>query len=70
MRLKMQDLEDEVSVINTLLMKDYVVGKWNGLYHVYTQSKGQALITGTLRQCYDYCIAYIQGIADDREVYA
>lgn len=68
MRLKMQDLQDEVKVINTLLMKDYVVGKWNGLCHVYKDSKGEMLITGTLRQCYDYCIAYIQGIEDGREV--
>lgn len=64
MRLKMQDLKDEVNVINILLMKDYVVGNWSGFYHVYTKSKGVMLITGTLRECYDYCVAYKHGIKD------
>ena len=69
MRLRMQDLKDEVSIINIFLMKDYVVGNWNGFYHVYTESEGEMLIVGTLRQCYDYCVAYKKGIKDARRVY-
>lgn len=71
MRLKAQDLKDVVDTINIFLMKDYVVGNWNGYYRVYTKSKGDLLITGTLRECYNYCIAYKHGVkdADARRVF-
>lgn len=62
MRLSKNDLKEVVKNINNLIGKDYVVGHWNGYYHVYTHSNGEGLISGTLRECYNYCIAFKHGI--------
>lgn len=64
MRLSKNDLVSAVMRINALIDKDYVVGNWGGYYHVYTYSKGENLITGSLRECFNYCVAFTHGIRE------
>ena len=64
MRLSKHDLEIIVMRINHLIGKDYVVDKLNGYYHVYSFSEAENLIAGSLRECYNYCIAFIAGIRE------
>lgn len=46
-------MEARVEYLALLTKRDYVLGYWNGLVHVYNKSTGEALIIGTLRQCKD-----------------
>ena len=52
-KLKKRILKERVDYLALLTKRDYVVGYWNGLVHVYIRSKGTMLITGTLRECKD-----------------
>ena len=52
-RLTRSNLESSVDYLALLTKRDYVVGYWTGLVHVYNKSTGQVLITGTLRQFKD-----------------
>ena len=52
-RLTKSNLEARVDYLALLTKRDYVVGYWSGLVHVYNKSSGAMLITGTLRQCKD-----------------
>lgn len=48
-RLTKSNLEARVDYLALLTKRDYVVGYWSGLVHVYNKSSGAMLITGTLR---------------------
>lgn len=61
-RLKREDLERELVELVACTREAYVYGYWNGYYHVYIKTNGEMLITGTLRECYDYVKAFIYGI--------
>lgn len=61
-RLKREDLERELVELGEYTREPYVYGYWNDYYHVYIKTNGEMLITGTLRECYDYVKAFIQGI--------
>ena len=52
-RLTKSEVESRVTYLALLTKRDYVIGYWSGLVHVYNKSTGAMLITGTLRQCKD-----------------
>lgn len=61
-RLKQSDLQVLVSRLRRQTNKDYTMGNWNGYWHIYNRSDGEMIITGTLRECYDFMQAYLAGI--------
>jgi hypothetical protein len=61
-RLKREDLQRKLDVLCVYTRKTYVYGIWNGFYHVYVKSNGEMLVTGSLRECYDYVTTFIKGM--------
>lgn len=61
-RLKREDLERKIVVLGELTRKPFAYGYWNGYCHVYNKSNGENLITGSIRECYDYVTAFIHGM--------
>ena len=61
-RLKREDLQRKLVDLGFLTSKPFVYGYWNGYYHIYDKSNGENLITGSIRECYDYVTAFIQGM--------
>lgn len=48
---KKKVLEERVAQLAELTARNYVVGYWNGLSHVYNKDNGDMLLAGSLREC-------------------
>ena len=62
MRLKQVDLKSIVQNMTIYTGVEFRCGNWNGYWHVYEAKTGEMLITGSLRECYNYVQAFIRGI--------
>lgn len=64
MRLKQRDLEYVLKGINACVGTNFVLTRYDGLYHVIDRGcvTVEGVVTGTLRECYDYCVALRHGI--------
>lgn len=66
MRLTQKDLEERVKFLLGLTDAELKVCKLNGIYHVYAEEKkcggADLLMSGSLRQCYDYIVAFLHSV--------
>ena len=66
MRLKQVDLKSIVQELSIYTNTEFKCGNWNGYWHVYEAKTGEMIITGSLRECYNYVQAFLRGVKYER----